>query len=409
MKKIFIVLIVVSAIIILGVGGYYLRSRQQAPQPAAQETGTLPPVQTQTTQPAGVQTSGQATTGAQRPAAVAQEKALYYSVDKGNNTILVQEDGKILKASGGKSEILSGNAMAGFRKAYFSYDGKRVLALSFDGKANIFDVDQKKWTSVSGVFQDAAWSPSDRRVALLSVPSGGASSISTLNADDAKAKPVEVTKINQRDMTINWPYASKIFLGDEPSGNWASSLFSLDVGSKTFSLILENRLGLQTIWSFSSPAVGLSFFAGTTGRGGELRLIDQNGRQIQTFNFITFPSKCAFYNKAVTAKTPTTQSTSSATSTKTAAAPQQTAPTLVCAIPGDQSALQNNLLPDSYLKKSIFTSDNFVEIDISTGNLKALLGDAGQDMDADDLKVFNQSVFFINRYDQNVYSFQLPK
>ena len=82
---------------------------------------------------------------------------------------------------------------------------------------------------------------------------------------------------------------------------------------------------------------------------------------------------------------------------------------MVCAIPRDKNALDNNSLPDAYLKKALFTSDDFFEINVSTGEFKSVFSDDTKNLDADDVKIFNQSVFFINRYDKKVYSVALPK
>lgn len=404
----------VSAIAILVVAGYYFRSRQSVPasQPdqsaglpiAADQAGQLPATQTQST----TGTQGQQATqqSASKLTLVSQNPALDYFVDKGTNVFIAQPDGKIVKISGGsKAEAMSSGPISNIISASFSFDGKMVLAIISGNKLEVFNADNKTWRLYNYAVQSADWAPDSHRIAFLSPGETGA--LYLLDADSANASPVLLSRIRQEDMNLNWMYPTKIFLSDSPSANWNSSLWSFDVSKKTLSPMILAKPGLETAWSSSTPAVGIALISNANGQGGQLQLVDQSGIQTQALNFLTFPSKCSFYNKPVQAPAAAT-SVAATTTAKTIQAPK-TKLMMVCGVPRDVQPLMNNPLPDAYQKKSFFTSDNFFEIEVATGNVNTVFNDETANADSSDLKIFNQSVFFINRLDQKIYSVSLPK
>ncbi len=420
MKNILSALLTVSAIAILVVTGYYFRSRQEAPAPQTTETAGLPAASgtpTETTQTPGQtgqtgtvsQLLGQqATQTAQKLVLIAQNQVLDYFADKGSNVFMIQPDGRVVRASGGKAEVISSGPVANIVKTSFSFDGKRIMAITGSSSGNkfqVFNVDDKTWKTYVNIIQDAAWAPDSHKIAFLTT--GDSSSLFTIDADGAAAKPVEIMKIRQEDMNLNWVAASRLLMSDSPSAGWTSSLWSVDIAKKTIVPIISAP-GLETAWSSSTLAsVGIVMSSNLNGQGGQLQLVDQSGKQTQAFSFMTLPSKCAFYDKPIQSAGPTTSPTS------TAAAKAPTAPkanlTMVCGIPRDSQILGGSQLPDSYLKKSVFTSDNFFEIDVATGTVKSIFSDSSKDIDSYKLKIFGQSLFFINRFDQKVYSVALPK
>ena len=421
MKKLLITLIIASVVVILGVGGYYLRSSQESAPAPVKKTDALPATQTPATQNASTQNQPVGAIGGSKLNLVSQNLALDYFVDKGSNVFILQPDSQVMRASAGKTELLSATSITGITSASFSFDGKKILVSASDSllgnRAHIFDVEKKTWSLFPGAVSRLAWSPNSHQLAYTST-NGGVTAVYTVDTDNSRAKQVEVIKIHTEDAIIDWPYSPTIFLSEAPNSGWASSLWSLNISQKTLSPLILDRPGLETTWSSSSPAVGIVFSSDSAkGQGGRLQLVDQAGKQLQVFDFLTFPSKCAFYNKLVPqAQTSTSSSTISTSSSKTAVpAPKtvisapKTALMMVCAIPRDKNALDNNALPDAYLKKALFTSDDFFEINVSTGEFKSVFADDTKNLDADGVKIFNQSVFFINRYDKKVYSIALPK
>jgi hypothetical protein len=102
-----------------------------------------------------------------------------------------------------------------------------------------------------------------------------------------------------------------------------------------------------------------------------------------------------------------------ATTTKPASATQavsgaaSSTKTLYCAVPRNQQKLGFSTLPDDYLMRALYTSDNFLAINLDTGNTTPVFTDASQTLDATNLKIFNQILFFVNRYDNKLYAISL--
>ncbi|MDO8664674.1 MAG: hypothetical protein Q7K44_03990 [Candidatus Liptonbacteria bacterium] len=419
MKKALIILIFILVVVALGFGGYYLRSRQESATAPTQTTNTLPPAQTAENQ---ASTAQQTSTTQNQPAGaiggsklniISQSQALDYSVDKGSNAFILQPDGRVIRMSGGKAESLSSTTLASITSASFSSDGKRIAAYASDSlsgnKIHIFDTEKKIWSLFPNAAQSFSWSPDSHKIAYLSL-AGGINTVYIADGDNSRVKPSELIKIRGEDITISWPVPSTIFLGDRPNSAWNSSLWSLNISKKTISPVLTDLPGLETAWgSSTTQSMGLAFSSGTNGNGGKLQLINQDGKKLRTFDFITFPSKCVFYDKPVPQDS-IKPSSATSTSTKTVApVVAKSFLTLVCAIPRNGDTLNNSPLPDAYLKKALFASDDFFEINVSSGEIKSVFSDSSKNLDADDVKIFNQSVFFINRYDKKVYSIALPK
>lgn len=418
MKKVLLIFVFILIIAALGVGGYYLRSQQESATSPTQTTNTLPPAQTAGNQTFTTQQTS--TTQNQLVGAiegsklniVSQSQALDYFVDKGSGAFILQPDGQVIRMSGGKAESLSNVPLANITSASFSSDGKRIAAYASDSlsgnKIRTFDTEKKIWSLFPNVAQSFSWSPDSHKIAYIS-QSGGTNTVYIADVDNSRAKLIEVAKIRGEDITISWPVPSTIFLGDKPNSAWNSSLWSLNISKKTISSILTDLPGLETTWgSSTTQSMGLAFSSGTNGNGGKLQLINQDGKRLQTFDFITFPSKCAFYDKPVPQDSARPPSSAVSTSSKTATPTPKFFLTLVCAVPRDGDALNNSPLPDAYLKKALFTSDDFFEINVSTGEFRSVFSDSSKNLDADNVKIFNQSVFFINRYDKKVYSIGLP-
>jgi hypothetical protein len=117
----------------------------------------------------------------------------------------------------------------------------------------------------------------------------------------------------------------------------------------------------------------------------------------ETFSFLSFPEKCAF------ASEPLPEELRRATSTP--ATPLVT--TLICAVPRDAETLEASILPDTYRKRAVFTVDDFYRINLATGAIQTVSVDSPQPLDATNAAVSGDALYFINRYDQKLYSLQV--
>ena len=69
---------------------------------------------------------------------------------------------------------------------------------------------------------------------------------------------------------------------------------------------------------------------------------------------------------------------------------------------------QNVLLPDDYLKRKVYTEDDFYVWERSGNRLVPLRIKSAAPIDADHLTVMKKKLLFINRYDQKLYQFAMP-
>ena len=65
------------------------------------------------------------------------------------------------------------------------------------------------------------------------------------------------------------------------------------------------------------------------------------------------------------------------------------------------------ILPDDYLKRKVYFDDYIYEIDRQSNDLQLIYADAQKAIDAYDLTAAGNEIFFINRYDDRIYSLEL--
>lgn len=430
MRRVLIVLIIVIAAAALGFGAWWLLSQNQQTQtPPAGTTGSLPEVGTQGTGTGaggtGSGTSGagstvigsftpgsaSGTTNGGAAAAIKSFGVAYagptanYFVDARNNIIIVGPDGTITEVTAGASSTLSSTPIANFIGATFSYDGKKVL-VSFGDPANpqssIFDVATKSWTPLPTGIVSPQFAPSDYRIAYLT--NGTTTSLFTLDTVNPKKAATLLLTSYLQDLTLSWIAPTQMVLAGRPGTYEPTNILLFDTAKSTLTPIVYEGMGAESIWtgpSGSTPTLGLVFMK--SGSGYSLRLANATGSALQTMNFLTLPSKCGFSiepGALPPAPTSTATSTSNATG-KMIVAP--TVPMLYCGIPRDASGFTAAHLPDDYDQMALFTVDDLYRVNIVTGTTTALLADASQSFDIFKPKWFAGSVFFINRYNQELY------
>ncbi|MBI4085749.1 MAG: hypothetical protein HY433_00670 [Candidatus Liptonbacteria bacterium] len=456
------IILVIGGIVFLG---FYLRSRNEsATPPTTADPGNLPAVQLPKTTGdtrGDTQSAGQTAGLIENLTVAANVPAVDYFVDAKNTVTVVQPDGQILKTGGstslttggGQPESLSASIVKNIMRVSFSFDGKKILVTMrgpSENQTSIFDAVQKTWQPLPQNANGPVWSPDNYQVAYFSGASGADGSIlSLLDAGGSTStKPKVLLALHQEDMKLDWLSPSRILIADKTSVLSNSSVWSFDPVKKIISPVVQDQPGLETIWSSSPAQFGLMFSANQNQEGGLLRLVDASGKGLKQLNFLTLPSKCVFYDKLVSAPTqpfdaaPSTsfdiaqdkslgtsqdKPASSTAKVSTNALPSSsstpadsgnpTSPTksevlksrtmLICAVPRDQRALSVNALPDAYQEKALFTSDDFFEINVNDGNVKTLFSDPAKTLDVSNIKIFNQNIFFINRFDKKVYSLPL--
>lgn len=405
-RSLLLIIATVIFLALLGWAFYFLRVRQGTTSAPPEQIGGLPNI----TLPPGSPTPSSGNISPPSPPAspqntsnvfgqVTQSPVLSYFVDPTNTAAFIAPDGQIAELRAGNVTSLSSLKISNLQNAWFSSDGQKILAALGNlgnTQMSVFDLKTKTWQPLPEGIEAAAWSPSGNTLAYL-LRKGDLVSLTTLDMENAKAKPVVLLSFHEEDFSLAWPTSSQLLLFDKGNAFAGGSLWSFDIKKKLLAPILQKQLGLQILWSAKNQ--GLVFTSTKTQTGGRLAIIHEQGNTVQNFNFLTLPSKCAF-------KPDLKPAVPSGTSTIPAATSSQ--PVLYCAIPRDEQGFTNSSLPDAYARKEFFTADDIYEITLSSGNIRPLFTDSAYAVDAEGLRIFNGKLFFINRLDQKLYGITLP-
>lgn len=397
------IIIIIGGVVAFGIffGGSRI-GKDDAPGTTPSETGTPPgftppvggglPAGPTTPGTPGGATAGGTLSGAKPTLnAVSQSPARDFFVESDGGVIIVQPDGQIIKTVRGADSNLNATAIANLIRTAFSATGRKLLAFfgnPASPQVSVFDTSARSWQPLAASIEAASWSPSGERIIYL-LPQNDRYALTTLDLGNPKAKPQEIMKLRFEGAVPQWTRNDEVLLAERPSALVDGSLWSLDIKNKTVSPIIADRRGLVFNWNASSVQ-GLVFTSGGINRGGSFGLLQKEGNALRNFSFLTIPSKCSF-------------------SEGPAGGAAETRPTvsghryLICAIPRDQAELRNRTLPDDYLKRALFTSDDFYQINLDNGSLLLLFADDSRDIDADKVTLVGKRVYFINRLDQKLY------
>lgn len=422
MRRSLILPIIVVAVVVLGAGIYlfFIKGSSSVTPGSPGSTGSLPSVGTQSggNGAAGGNSSGAGTGGtpvAGLPSAngsakfgiVSDEPVLAYAVDPKNNAVIVEPDGKIAVITAGQANILSSSAVQNILGAAVSYDATKVF-VNFGDPSNpqtsVFDLSLKAWSPLASGFMSPVWSPSDSRIAYLKTNIDGSVSLATLDVSKASNKPVVLGTFTMQDLVIGWPSKNQIVLEDRSSLYAQGGAWTFDLSKKTLTQVVTPAFGFEAAWSMTTSTTALALSSPIYGRNGNLSLINSVSLDAQPLSLLTLPSKCAF-NYELPAASTAASGTSAATSTAQSAAPTPYL-ALYCGVPRGSNDYSVASLPDDYEQMAVFTADDFYRIHADTGGTDQVFS-PGVNVDSTDLRVFNNILFFVNRYDHKLYAISL--
>ncbi|AKM78608.1 MAG: hypothetical protein UY31_C0042G0005 [Candidatus Wolfebacteria bacterium GW2011_GWE1_48_7] len=292
--------------------------------------------------------------------------------------IYIAENGSVVEIESNGTEITSESGLQGV-DIEVSSSGRWIFSkLGQDGDGVIYDgISIDRIRDFIGV-DNVAWG-GDGKIAMIIAGNDSGTIVPQIMVQDIKneqAAPQKIISLNVKGFDLQWPQKESLYLTQPPSAEYVSDLWKIDLGTKKLSKFLSGR-GLMVQWSpLGDRALK---FTTTEGRGHKLAVIDDKGVESMSLRFITLPDKCVM-----------------ATSTQ-----------MYCAIPRDQEALTHMVLPDEYLKRSVYFQDGIYQIDLTTNGIRAIFEDEEPKIDATDLTVLDDKILFINRYDRKLYSLQL--
>jgi hypothetical protein len=341
---------------------------------------------------------------------------LNYFVDAQGNITAIEPSGEVIAVSGSQSSTISSSSINDIVSTNFSHDGKKLLVTFGDPtnpSAAVLDITAKTWTALPQGLQSPQWSPADSyQIALLDESGIGTTALDVIDVTNPKKLGVTtLLSLNATDLSLRWVSKNQFILSDKPSIQTTGSAWLFNSQTKSFTPIIYEASGLETVWGGSTTTTGLALLENVSGQTLGLHLIDANGNDLHDLNFLTLPTKCVFNQETSTIITTVASPSSTAASSSSGTPNSATTSTtfLYCGVPSDSSQLSSAQLPDDYNDGVLFTSDKMIKLNTNTGDLTTLWDGSAQNIDATDLKIFNNTLYFVNRYDQKLYSLTLPQ
>ena len=303
-------------------------------------------------------------------------KAIFYSQYNGNVWQVAYDGTGLTRIS---SAVLDNLA-----QIIWSPDKKKVISIYKDEEENIgkysYNYTTGKATSLGAYLGDIAWSFDSNKIAYQYTNDiTNQNNISTANADGTNWKNVLDTRL--KNLNIDW-VGSQIAFWEKPSGLAPSSLFLLNPLNKSLDKILSNIYGLSLKWS---PSGNKILYSKTNAEGKNIGLYtaSKDGSGEAGVSISTFVEKCVW---------------------------SQDNRTIFCAIPKNISA--DSTLPDDFYKGVFVGDDDFVKINLDTGEKTNLLEDWEKGDEAYDamnlfLSPLEDYLFFVNKKDGLLYSIEL--
>ncbi|MDO8466992.1 MAG: hypothetical protein Q7S83_02515 [bacterium] len=311
------------------------------------------------------------------PIAVSKNEVFDFWINKLTSEIYyINPQGQIFKiGSDGIEQQITPQSFSDLAYIKPSFDGSAVLIAIGHSKNptfSIFKSGTKSFSPLPSGTTAAAWDPSSNN-RIVYLKNSGANSrlnIFTLNGQ----KSVEILKIAQYDLDLDWVRQDVVYLKTRPSNQYAGFILSYNIKSGAVKNIATGD-GLLVRW-FPEYKVGIEWL------GKQLSVVDLDNKTLATINLKTIPSKCAFEQ-----------------------------PLLFCAAVKNQNSLPLRFLPDNFLKKSLRRDEEvyaLLSTDLETRQRLDIFSKLPADnFLADRLTIHGNELLFLNDLDHKLYSLPL--
>lgn len=253
--------------------------------------------------------------------------------------------------------------------------GEMVLVEIRDGLTRsykIFDAEKRVWRSLPDGVDAATWNQEKKDPEVLFLQSAtedGDTSYELKVLDTSRNNPRTLaSNFNFLDVRLYWPTNDEIYISERPSirGGYA---YIYSIKDSTLRRVASSGAGLWLSWGPDGSTLAYESnvgLIGTTGKGLEIKLPKN-----------TTPDKCAPYKEGY-----------------------------ICAVP--QEIYGEGEMPMAYLAGAKTSNDSIVLVraDEQSRVLWAA-EDNSLEVNATELRVIDDSIYLINRYDNSLYRFTL--
>ena len=303
-------------------------------------------------------------------------KVIYYFRSNGN---VWQSD-----FNGANLTQVSSSNLENIVKVLWAPDKNKVITIFQDNLENIskyfYSYATQKALPLNKYINYISWSPDSNKIAYqYQNDYTDDNNISISNPDGSKYSILMNTRI--KNLIVEWPQGSDIFLREKPTGLAPSSLYSLSTITKSFNKLISDVYGFSIKWSLKGDKI---LYSKTDQRGENITIFtaNKNGTNEKSAEVSTLAEKCTW---------------------------SQDIRYIFCAIP--TNIAEAKILPDDFYKGTFIANDEFWKINTETGEKTNLLEDEQIDgvYDATDLFLSSQEdyLFFINKGDGLLYSIEL--
>ena len=232
-------------------------------------------------------------------------------------------------------------------------------------------------TKVAGIDQPAEPPPEAPIIPsatnLIEPTTTESAAYNTAVAENSTAPPAQLK--NLLDVTARFYKKDQIIILEKSSGLLETTAWIYHQKNKTLTPLFEGVIGLSLNWSADGEQI-LKFQIDPKTRQPNLTLINQTTGLALELPWVTFPEKCLIEEEV-----------------------------LYCAVPRELPANFN--WPDDYLKRRFYPQDKIIKLTLKTSDIEIVEDGIIQIIDATDLKVIKQELYFTNRRDGKVYKLNI--
>ena len=282
-------------------------------------------------------------------------------------------------SQGKNIERISNTTIPKIFDVVWSMSGKRAVLKYFEGE-NVRTISAEfAATSTKGLILpsnilDIAYAPHRERL-LYALPAGAGTRL--ISADPDNTKQSEVLTTPFQEWLINWPTANIIAFLSRPSGEANGFLFSYDLTQASFSKILGDVPGLETLWSPDGKQILYSAYSSSE-RLPKLFIYNSAKKEGRDLGLKTLVSKCVF---------------------------SQTSKEIIyCGIDANMPA---GLYPDDRLKGKISAFDTLWKINLENGEKNIVGEEVFPDLGQVRISRDDKFLYFTNYVDSSLWSLKL--
>lgn len=307
---------------------------------------------------------------------VSPEEILGYSINPATKHVYVVNIlGEIKKINNSNSEKVSSQKIKGINKVQSSKDGRKIMiGFNYPNQPvfSIYNITDGNWTPLPKNTISADWHPENSNEIIYLTNNN----LKIL--DLKKNRSRSVLNIKLTGSKLDWVSLSEVIVMERPTTKYSSDAWLINLSTKKIKKIASGK-GLMIN---QKDGWRLRFVYNSKGNKMFSLINSETNRVVGYFNFKTLPSKCVIDQN-----------------------------NFYCAIP-NQIPL-NISLPNDYLSRKFISDDVIQSIMISSDSQSIeskILYKEGDDLvDATDLKIVNDQLYFINRSDNKLYSLKLDK